>query len=609
VTNVLSDLLNSAATTPPQAGDVICLKLLVISAYREDPNLDAICSLLNWVGVPYDVLVATEETLSQERLWIGGRAHYQGVVITTGNLGQWNCSTEQWESVLSAEQWALLWRFEARFGIRQLTLFAQPGGEPDDYGLELEQSFDTKESPLAVTFTALGRSCFSYLKPACSIPISDAWVSLTTPKDACVEPLLVTPQGQCVAAIRRYADGREHLALTMTHNPHLLHTLLLGYGLVNWVTRRLFIGQRHFYLSLQVDDIFNFNHLWDTAALVEERGPVYRLNQWDVEAMARWLKRIQREYNCEITLDLAFNGAGALSITPEDALVESLLEQQTLFRWINHSYTHQLLDHANYAVSLFEIQRNHNAALMLNLQRYEAECMVTPDVSGLENPEFLRAANDAGLRYLVSDTSQAGWGNPAPNVGIVCQFEPNLLLIPRHANNLFYDVSTPAEWVSKYNHMYRSFWGRDLTIDEIVEREAENILRYLLRFDLNPHMFHQVNLRAYDKEHSLLSDLIDRVLARYQSYYGDAPIISLSMRQIGEAMNRRAACNAANVQALFIRNQGVMLLSARKAVIPLTGVTAEQDCECYAGQCITWLEVIPDNPVFIPAADLVGYEA
>ena len=39
--------------------------------------------------------------------------------------------------------------------------------------------------------------------------------------------------------------------------------------------------------------------------------------------------------------------------------------------------------------------------------------MVQPDVSGLHNPDFLRAAGDFGIRYVVSDTSRRSGHAPA----------------------------------------------------------------------------------------------------------------------------------------------------------------------------------------------------
>src|SRR5206468_10038017 len=116
------------------------------------------------------------------------------------------------------------------------------------------------------------------------------------------------------------------------------------------------------------------------------------------------------------------------------------------------------------------------------------------------------------------DTSRAGWSNPTPNTGFYSAHQPGLLIIPRHATNLFYNVRTPAEWVSEYNCYYgpqgtcangkRRFWDHNLTYAEILDKESDKWLQYLLKWDIDPIMFHQPNLGAYEGDRSLLGNLI-----------------------------------------------------------------------------------------------------
>ena len=74
----------------------------------------------------------------------------------------------------------------------------------------------------------------------------------------------VEPAGvlNTLAAVTTYGDGREILAITFDSNAYSLQTLLFGYGLVNWVTRGLFIGERHVHMSPQVDDLFIDDDQW-----------------------------------------------------------------------------------------------------------------------------------------------------------------------------------------------------------------------------------------------------------------------------------------------------------------------------------------------------------
>ncbi|MEZ4869976.1 MAG: hypothetical protein R3C14_52095 [Caldilineaceae bacterium] len=592
-------------TTGPQLGDQIRLKLLVIAAERSDQNLSAITILLERIGIPYTTFVATETTLTQEQLWQGHHAFYQGVILTTGNLLYWNEADKQWQSAFDLVSWQLLWRYEARFGIRQLILYAL-GGSPENYGLQLGDLVSTVGVALPLTLTAAGCAIFPYLNQQNAILVNSAPVYLAEPADGQTVPLLVTQNGQCVAALGYSTDGRETLALTMAHGPDLIHSLLLGYGLVTWVTRGLFLGERHIYLSIQIDDILNQNYLWDPQLKAEGKS-IYRLSSQDVNALVKWLDQLQKKRNSgQITVDFAYNGAGILGNIATDDLATTLLEYQHRFRWINHGHTHLLLDEATYVESHKEIRDNHAVAVALQFDHYEPTNMVTADVSGLENGEFLRAASTSGIRRLVSDTSKRGWDNPTPNTGIANPLQPDVLCIPRHPNNLFYDVSTPAEWASKYNHIYLSYWRRDLSVAEIIEQEAEMILRYLLHFDIDPLMFHQANLRAYDGVHSLLAHLIDKVVVKYNALYGDVPIVCCSMEDIGVAMLRRAAYNAATIEATLTVGCGLTLTADRDVTVPVTGISTREGSEWYAGQSIACVALSANVPYQLPYTQLLN---
>ena len=85
-------------------------------------------------------------------------------------------------------------------------------------------------------------------------------------------PLLTTAGGYAPAAIHSYADGRQNLAVTSANNEYFRHSILLSYGLVNWVTRWAFLGERHVYMAPQVDDIFIPDDIWDTVALTDTTG-------------------------------------------------------------------------------------------------------------------------------------------------------------------------------------------------------------------------------------------------------------------------------------------------------------------------------------------------
>ena len=200
----------------------------------------------------------------------------------------------------------------------------------------------------------------------------------------------------------------------------------------------------------------------------------------------------------------------------------------------------------------------------------------------------------------MSDTSQPGWKSPSPNTGIVSTIEPSILIIPRYPTNLFYNVSTPEEWTSEYNHFYAPgglfpAWDRALTYEEILDKESEIWLRYLLKYDVNPVMFHQTNLRAYppDGARSLLGDLINATLAKYNALYG-LPIRSPRQHDIGVLMSRRMAYNNSGIGGRIVFSGGnntITLRAANSASAPLTGIRYGGTFESYGGQVISTISL------------------
>src|SRR5688500_3102420 len=106
-----------------------------------------------------------------------------------------------------------------------------------------------------------------------------------------------------------------------------------------------------------------------------------------------------------------------------------------------------------------------------------------------------------------------------------------ILMIPRYPTNLFYNLCTPPDWVSEYNHLFQAYWGRDLSYQEILGKESDIWLRYMIRYDMRPLMFHQPNVCAYDGVRSLLGDLIDTTMGKYNAMF-NLPVLSRRQRQI-----------------------------------------------------------------------------
>src|SRR5207244_3034661 len=123
---------------------------------------------------------------------------------------------------------------------------------------------DPTTRPIQVALTPAGQQVFPYIRPNAAITVTlptraDGQhplihlASVVSP--AMTTPLLETAQGQTVASITRHEDGRESLTLTVPNHPNILHSMLLSYGLIDWVAHGALLGERHVNLGIQVDDL------------------------------------------------------------------------------------------------------------------------------------------------------------------------------------------------------------------------------------------------------------------------------------------------------------------------------------------------------------------
>lgn len=590
----------AAAACPSPALD---MKILVLSADGNETDLPAITQSLDYMGTPYSVYIATKTPggLTAGMLASGCHANYQGVILATGLLAYNNGS--QWVSALAQPEWNALWAFEAAFGVRQVSWYTFPTA---DFGFQAPtQALDTSANVISATYTPEAKPIFSYVNLAGTLPIQYAYTYLAQPlADGNTTTLLTDAQGDALAAIHKYPDHRQNLALTVDSNQYLIHSIVLSYGLINWVTKGIFIGERHVYLQSQIDDIFLDDNTWAPATVcgtsVDTTATTYRINGADFHAAATWQKGIESQRTTRfVRLDMAFNGQGSTQGAYEpDSLTPQVKREQGQFYWTNHTYDHLNLDTVDYATAQSEILQNDQIAQHLGLRQFSPLAMVTPDISGLTNPQFLQGAYDAGIRYVVSDTSIAGYNNPSPNAGIYNRLQPGILMIPRHPTNLFFNVSTPEEEGAEYNCIYHGFWGRNLSYGEILDQESQTLLISLLKGDIDPAMYHQPNLRAYDGTHSLLGDLLDRTFAKYNNLYS-IPIKSLREDIIGQTIAQRMQFAAAGVTASVRLGSSVTLTAQASATIPVTGLRSQGD-EYYGGQAISYITLAAGQSLTLP---------
>jgi hypothetical protein len=588
--------VTAAATVAPGTTLPREMKVLLVTATTTEPAYEALTTFLDRIGIPYRVLVASSETLTRDLLVLPGTTTgaFQAVILTSGGLA-YESSPGVWESAFSFDEWSTLWAYEAEYGVRQAAFYVYPGGWPDTYGLTYAGYADTSATPLTVRLTGDGATRFPYLVPSAPIQIKNAWTYLAQPEAGTI-PLLQDQAGNVLGAIKTYPDGREGLAFTMDHEYYLTHSLLLHYGAIQWVTRGAFLGERHVYSLAQPDDLLIPDDMWDVNALSDTTGKEFRMSAADLNAFAAWQRRFQALPNFKgWKLEWPFNGFG---YNKKDGLSTAVANLRNEFYWISHTWDHENLDAVTYQFAKDELTKNNNLAKQLKLP-YTVQGLVTPDISGLNNPEAMKAMGDVGVRYVVSDTSRLGGTTLKPNTGQYNIHDPRVLMIPRYPTNIFYNTRTPAEETSEYNHLYNWYWGRDLTYGEILDVESDNYLRYMLQYSISPLMFHQPNAGTYDGTHSLLSDVFDRTAAKYNALLR-LPVLCLPQADLGKRVAARMQLNAAGVTATLYPGQKIVLRSLAAATVPLTGVAGGGTVETYGGESISWIPVKPGTPAEVP---------
>lgn len=591
-----------ASTTCPSP--TVDLKVLVLASDGTEADLSAIQQVLDYLGTPYTLYIASQHPngLTPDKLSNSCHGYYQGVILTNGQLVHSNGTSSV--SALSQQEWTNLWNYEAKLGVRQLSWYTYP---TSDFGYQApSSSLNTASQPISAQLTSQAQSTFPYMNMGGTVTIQNVYAYLAKPlADGGTTPILTDTNGNALAAIRTTADGRQTLSLTFDSNANLLHTLVLSYGLVNWVTNGLFLGERHVYTSVQADDLFIADTIWSPSTPcgtdVGQTGATYRINSSDLQTFTDWQRRKQgQSVTQNFRLTIAFNGFGTTAdakFSP-DTLTPAAKANQAQFNWISHTYDHTTLDTLNYADSSKEITQNNQIATQLGFTNYSTQSLVTPSISGLTNPNFLRAAHDNGIRYLVTDTSVAGYNNPSPNVGIYNTSQPSMLMIPRRPNNLFFNVSQPSEWVAEYNCHYASYWGRNLSYQEILNQESQTLLTYLLKGDIDPWMFHQPNMRAYDGSHSLLGDLLDLTFQKYSQYF-NLPLVNKTMNDLGVTVANRMQYNKAGVTASIVPGVSITLTAQQACLVPVTGLNTS-GAETYGGQKISYVNLSAGQSVKLP---------
>lgn len=595
----------------------VAQRTLVLSAVEDEPSYGAARSALERLGAPFEVHIATTTPFSSMALFEDdGTCRYSSVILSTDMLAYYDAPYDQWVSALSVEEWDMLSSYEVVCGAREAVWYAYPN---PDLGMTEVSSFASEDAETG-TLTAEGQAMFPYLNPAAQIPVQDVWGyrgQITTPETT--TPLVVTPTGEALVVKHRRTDGTEVVAITVDSGTFSLHSQLLEYGVIAWLQRGLFLGERRVYLTAQMDDVYLYTDLWKIGATsAEESDTSYRMTPTDVSDLAAWQSAVQARLPAGSTFvtHLPFNGIGTLaSVYPDTGLTGALDAVSDEFVWVNHTWDHEDMDAMTRERARAEMAANCQLAEERGFEQFTCNAAVTPHVSGLDNPAAVEGMLAAGVDYVVSDTSVTAalrpgnpGSNPSHNVGRRNPIDPALFQIPRHPTNIFYSTSLDTEQVDLYNFLYRDWFGRDLSYQELLAEDTSVALSYLMTYDIDPLMFHQANLRfwagADAQRHSLYSDWVDMLLDRYLALV-NLPVLSLSLPEIAAAMQQREAYDGCGATAVVVSDESgrhLELTTTAGCVVPVTGLAAADagTIQEYGGVTTTFVEAAACEPLVLP---------
>ena len=398
------------AASPPTRlgpGQRIDVRVLLLSADGTEPGFGAWKAELTREGVPFDTFVAYNgatraATLTDDKLadYNADHAKYSAVIASTGDLGRSVTNSDATISYLSAltdAEWATLAKFERTFGIRRISDYTAPGPA---HGLATAGG--AAQDGLTGTLTAAGRAAFPYLKGPVPIADDDPTVAEafgypatpSNPQDW--QSLLTSPTGASYLGIYTHPDdGREEMVGTVAGNENQSQTQLLRHGMLNWVTRGVFLGYQRHYLEFQVDDLLLGDDAWSatTHTTSYNAADASRVSAADLTQAAAWSKARG------LRLDFAFNGGGSqlfldqvngdanpANNTTTDPLVTALQnpELRNAFGYINHTFQHPNIDCSTAPFITSQITQNTAWGQQHQLP-FDPTEVITGEHSGLAN--------------------------------------------------------------------------------------------------------------------------------------------------------------------------------------------------------------------------------
>ncbi len=424
--------VTSSAAAAPNALDLRVLLIGGPGGGASDPTTAAWASGLTNQGVAYTEVDATgaagAETVTLPAL-TSSAAHglYNGVVFADA------------PSDFAAGQLSSLFAYESTFGVRQVDGYAFPTAS---LGLN-----DVSGSALSETATLNAAGLLDFPALAGPVPLDSgtygypATVATGLPAGASETPLLTDPSGNVLIGFYQHPSaasdpsdpqaGVQELTIGFDYNATYTQWLLLGPGLIDWVTGGVHLGLYRNYVEMDIDDTFTPDDSWDTTnhTIDYSDADSLRMQPSDVTYAAQWSEandfRMDQLFNFGSSVvaqqgGLVYDGYNP-SATSDPLLAAFQATDPTTgkpysddFGWISHTYDTPYLDVGCATTDYIEAELNENTSSIAAAPGATpgtgglglTETTNTADALGTEDPQVFVPGNHSGFADLVP-------GNPA----------------------------------------------------------------------------------------------------------------------------------------------------------------------------------------------------
>jgi hypothetical protein len=543
-----------STTTSAVSQATVAANILVIA--RDSSSATAATTGLNGYGIPFTTLLVPQDGADLPALNSSSGGNFGGIVVASGI--SYDYGDSGWASGLTTDQWNQLYAYQLEYGVRMFQYDVYPGS---DYGTTIVGSDGCCDSGVEqdISFTDVSDFPTAGLRTGAGVSTENLWhypASITntsnTKEIASFAANSVVTTDTTAAVINDF-DGRQQMVFFISLDPTWSATsAYLQHAWITWLTRGLHAGWRRAYLNTQIDDMML------TTSLYEPSGSTFRITPDDMEAIRDWIPVINAKMNAGSSYwpEVGYNGNGNIDdssnlddgwaicngggvypsaaastaaefkkplgtgtnrwpstptsytwttdCTSRDPLMTWWQSNLDSFGHLSHTFTHEAQDNATYSDIYKEISFNQAWLKQVGIDqadRFTANGIIPPAITGLHNGDALQAWYDNGITNCVGDNTRSALLNsenamwPYFTVVSTDGFD-GMQVNPRWSTRIYYDCCTPActldEWINT------SDGSEDF--DYLLETEKADTMRHMFGLYHDPYMFHQANLRNNDTD-------------------------------------------------------------------------------------------------------------